>query len=76
MPTMSSGGWQALLEAGRLVSAADVAEYIYGDGGKLSQARVYRMTRERLIPSVRIGRMVRYSPAAVQAWVDAGGTRL
>ena len=47
----------------RLLTAADLAQRW---GVPLSQ--VYRMTRERDLPTVRIGRYYRYRLAAVRAW--------
>jgi excisionase family DNA binding protein len=35
---------------------------------------VYEVTRTGHLPAVRFGRRVRYNPAAVAAWLAAGGT--
>lgn len=36
-------------------------------------ARLYELTRSGLVPVVRIGRSVRYSPRALRMFVDRGG---
>jgi len=40
----------------------------------LSLPRIYELTRSGALPHVRLGRAVRYSPAAVSAFFEAGGT--
>lgn len=55
----------------RLLRAADVAELL-----GVPKARVYALAREGRFPgAVRIGRGVRFEPAAVQAWLRQGGGR-
>ncbi len=39
----------------------------------LSKHRVYALTRRGLIPCVRVGRTVRYDPAAIKSWLAEGG---
>jgi excisionase family DNA binding protein len=39
-----------------------------------STYRVYEMAREGLIPTVRIGRQVRFDPVAIRQWIESGGT--
>jgi excisionase family DNA binding protein len=53
----------------RLVGAAAVADSL-----GVPRYRVYELTREKKIPTVRIGRSVRYDPDRIAAWIDAGGT--
>jgi excisionase family DNA binding protein len=36
----------------------------------ISERTLWELTRRRVIPSVRIGRAVRYSPSDLQAWID------
>lgn len=40
----------------------------------LSLARVYELARDGDMPSVRLGRAVRFDPGAVREWIAAGGT--
>ena len=35
--------------------------------------RVVRLAREKLIPSVRVGRQWRFDPEALEDWIRAGG---
>ena len=37
----------------------------------ISAKTLWRMTKDGQIPSVRIGRAVRYSPKDIAAWVDS-----
>lgn len=55
----------------RLLTAAQAAEIL-----AVSPARVYELMRCGLIPHVRIGRQVRIDPAALEAWIAAGGQAL
>jgi excisionase family DNA binding protein len=52
-----------------LITADVAAEYL-----GISRHRLYVLTRQRAIPSVRIGRSIRYAPSALRALVEAGGT--
>jgi excisionase family DNA binding protein len=40
----------------------------------ISKQVAYKLVRQGQIPHVRMGRPVRFDPAAVAAWLDAGGT--
>lgn len=42
----------------------------------VSHARAYELVRTGAFPAVRIGRQLRVDPAALQAWIDSGGTPL
>lgn len=55
----------------KMMTADEVAEVL-----SISKARVYDLTRQKLIPSVRLGREVRFSPDALRAWIDQGGQAL
>lgn len=44
------------------------------DAWKLPLARIYELARVKAIPSVRIGRQVRFPEDALQEWVRSGGT--
>lgn len=55
----------------RLLKAREVAEML---GLKLT--RIYELTRTRRMPFVLLGdRQYRYSEAAIQRWIDGGGSR-
>lgn len=43
---------------------------------KVKPHRVYELIREGLLPSVRLGRQVRISEAALRAWIERGGKTL
>ena len=58
-------------ERDRILDAEEVAEML-----KVSRARVYDMTRRKLIPHARLGRQVRYWERALTEWLLAGGTPL
>lgn len=36
----------------------------------LSRAHVYRLVREKRIPHIRVGESIRFSPAALQKWLN------
>lgn len=40
---------------------------------QVPKAHVYRLAREGRLPVVRIGRYVRFTTAAIEAWEQAGG---
>lgn len=50
----------------RLLTADDLAER-----WSVPRAHVYRLTRERGLPTVRLGRYYRYRLAAIEAWERA-----
>lgn len=52
-----------------LQSAASIAVLL-----GTSPHRVYQLARAGQLPSVRLGRSVRFDPVAVRAWIEAGGT--
>lgn len=52
-----------------LVRAEVIAERLDVD-----RLRVYELARTGQIPSVRIGRSLRFDPDAVEQWIRAGGT--
>lgn len=47
-----------------------VAEFL-----RESVQTVYSLARRGIVPSVRVGRSVRFDPAAITAWAAAGGRR-
>ena len=49
--------------AGQLLTAEQIAER-----WQVRPSHVYRLTRDGRIPSVKLGRYYRYSPAAIQAF--------
>ena len=58
----------------RLMSAAETAGILYGDEKKTD--RVYRLAREGIIPCVRLGRQLRFSPKKVEEFIENGGQAL
>ncbi len=52
----------------RLLTAKEVATIL-----RVKPARVYEMSRIRLLPTVRMGRQVRYDESALLEWIKAGG---
>ena len=52
----------------RLLTAKQVAPIL-----QVTEARVYEMSRENLLPTVRMGRQVRYDEEALHNWIRAGG---
>jgi excisionase family DNA binding protein len=36
---------------------------------------IYALVRSNRIPHVRVGRVVRFDPAAIEQWIAAGGTK-
>jgi excisionase family DNA binding protein len=53
-----------------LLRVDDIAEWLDVD-----RLRVYELARTGLLPAVRLGRAVRFSPDAVRRFIEAGGTR-
>jgi excisionase family DNA binding protein len=53
----------------RLLTAKEVAPIL-----QVTEARVYEMSRENLLPTVRMGRQVRYDEDALLNWIRAGGS--
>lgn len=56
------------MNAGRLLTADELAER-----WQVTRGHVYYLTREGVLPTVRIGRYYRYRVAAVEAFEQAGG---
>lgn len=42
----------------------------------LSETRIYDLARQGLIPSVRLGRQIRFDPVALEEFVRSGGKGL
>ena len=55
-------------DSGKLMSVQDVADKL-----NVKVPRVYELMRKEDFPVVRIGRQVRVAPAALDAWIAAGG---
>jgi excisionase family DNA binding protein len=51
-----------------LLTAQDVAERL-----GIGEDAVYRLTRQKVLPSVRIGRLIRFDENALEDWVQKGG---
>jgi excisionase family DNA binding protein len=55
----------------RLLTAKEVAPIL-----QVTEARVYEMSRENLLPTVRMGRQVRFDEEELRNWIKAGGCPL
>jgi excisionase family DNA binding protein len=55
----------------QLVDGAVVAEAL-----GVSRKRCYELARTGIIPSVRLGRQIRFVPAAVNTFISNGGAKL
>jgi excisionase family DNA binding protein len=55
----------------RLLTAKEVAPIL-----QVTEARVYEMSRENLLPTVRMGRQVRYDEETLRNWIRDGGCAL
>jgi excisionase family DNA binding protein len=55
----------------KLLLAQEVSEIL-----KIPVASVYDLARRRLIPSVRVGRLVRFEEEILRAWIATGGASL
>ena len=60
-----------LISPPKLLTIAEVAEIL-----QLRYPRAADLIRRSVIPAVRIGRQVRVSPDALNAFIEAGGFRL
>lgn len=54
-----------------LITAKDVAAVL-----NVSESRAYELARLGILPSIRLGRQVRFDPLAIESWVAAGGRAL
>jgi excisionase family DNA binding protein len=57
-----------------LLTAADVAQRLYGDRARVG--RVHELARTGIIPAVRIGRQVRFEARALEEFIASGGRAL
>lgn len=56
------------LTAAQLLTAEQV-----GERWQVPKAHVYRLARDGRLPCVRVGRYMRFTVAAIDAWEQAGG---
>jgi excisionase family DNA binding protein len=54
-----------------MLNAKQVAQLL-----AIRRPQVYTLAREGIIPSVRVGRTIRFNRDHLLAWIDAGGTGL
>jgi excisionase family DNA binding protein len=54
-----------------LLTAKETAEIL-----KVTLPRVYELAREGLIPSVRMGRQIRFHEEKLMEWIEQGGSAL
>lgn len=52
-----------------LWTVREAAEYL-----KCSRSYVYKAAERELLPAIRIGRMLRFNPSAVQSLAERGGS--
>ena len=64
----------AVQHADALLLTAEEAAALLGGG--MTVERLYVAAREGVVPSVKIGRQVRFSRAALVEWINRGGTPL
>lgn len=55
----------------RLLTAKETAQIL-----KVTLPRVYELAREGLIPSVRMGRQIRFHEPKLIEWIEQGGSTL
>ncbi len=54
----------------KLMKAKDIADWF-----DMDVQRVYELTRRDLLPHIQVAdRQYRYSPSAIQRWINEGGT--
>lgn len=55
----------------KLLTAKEVAKIL-----NVSEARIFELSRQNLIPVIRLGaRQYRYSEASLMSWIENGGTQ-
>lgn len=69
IPTEQEGQRKSVAEPKPLVTVAEVAVTLGVD-----RMRVYELARTHQIPSVRLGRSIRFAPQRIEEWIAAGGT--
>ena len=52
----------------QLITPAEVAEFL-----RLPTNRIYVLVREGILPACKIGRQIRFSPKAIEEFVENGG---
>jgi len=55
----------------KMLLANEAAEIL-----RVPKARVYELVRQRDLPAIRIGRLVRIPEEELRAWIARGGERL
>lgn len=63
-----TGPLERLREAETLLTAEELAPIL-----KVSQWRVYDLVKKEGLPSIRLGRAMRFDPAAVADWLEERG---
>ena len=57
--------------AEKLMNSNEVAEILF-----ISNERVYALAREGILPCVRLGRQLRFSPGKISQFIENGGKAL
>ncbi len=60
-----------MISVDRLLKVRDVAEIF-----NVSDDRIYTLSREQILPSVRVGRSLRFSRNAIEEFIANGGKAL
>lgn len=58
-------------DLGRLLSAREVSEIL-----GVAVGRIYELSRQNVLPTVRLGRQRRFSPEAIRSFIGSGGQAL
>lgn len=59
------------MELEKLIDVSLVAEAL-----GVAPKRVYELASRNLLPSVRLGRQIKFRASQIQAWIEAGGVKL
>ncbi len=70
-PVGSASPRQVTNGSHRLLTAGQAAERL-----EVTLTRLYELTKTGALPAVRIGRQIRFSPEALNEWIDGGGHSL
>ena len=70
-PVIAAPPTQRVNGSHRLLTAVQAAERL-----DVTLARLYELVRTGMLPAVRIGRQIRFSPETLAEWIDGGGQAL
>lgn len=52
-----------------LIPVGTLAQYL-----GVSKARLYQLARDQVVPSISVGRSVRFDPERIKRWLESGGS--